>query len=227
MRVVVVEDHPMYGEGVRATLEGAGGIAVVALARTAAEGLEAVRLLQPDVAVVDIGLPDASGLSVVAALRDLCRVLVLTSSDDDATVFAALRSGAIGYLTKTADADDLVRAVRTVAAGDGVLSATVLDRVVRPTTPRRHEGPFPALTAREHEVLELVADGHSNAYIADRFVLSLKTVRNHVSAVMAKIGAATRAEAVAMARDAGLGGSEQLRSRNGTTSGGTSPSRGS
>jgi DNA-binding NarL/FixJ family response regulator len=208
MRVVVVEDHPMYGEGVRATLEGAGDIDVVALARTAAAGLEAVRALQPEVAVVDIGLPDASGLSVVAALQGTCRVLELTSSDDDATVFAALRAGATGYLTKTADADDLVRAVRTVASGDGVLSAAVLDRVVRPATPRRREGPFPELTAREHEILELVAHGHSNAYIADRFVLSLKTVRNHVSAVMAKIGAGTRAEAVAMARDAGLGGAD-------------------
>ena len=167
-----------------------------------------MRALQPEVAVVDIGLPDASGLSVVAALQGTCRVLVLTSSDDDATVFAALRAGATGYLTKTADADDLVRAVRTVASGDGVLSAAVLDRVVRPATPRRREGPFPELTAREHEILELVAHGHSNAYIADRFVLSLKTVRNHVSAVMAKIGAGTRAEAVAMARDAGLGAGE-------------------
>ena len=133
---------------------------------------------------------------------------MLTSSDDDATVFAALRAGATGYLTKTADADDLVRAVRTVGTGDGVLAASVLDRVVRPATSRRPDGPFPSLTAREHEILELVAHGHSNAYIADRFVLSLKTVRNHVSAVLAKIGAATRAEAVAMARDAGMGGSD-------------------
>ena len=92
----------MYGEGVRATLEGAGGIDVVALARTAAAGLEAVRALQPEVAVVDIGLPDASGLSVVAALQGTCRVLVLTSSDDDATVFAALRAGAIALRTPRA-----------------------------------------------------------------------------------------------------------------------------
>lgn len=200
----------MYGEGLRATLEGAGSIEVVALTRTAAAGLEAARAHQPDVAVVDIGLPDASGLSVVAELHPSCRVLVLTSADDDATVFAALRAGATGYLVKTADADDLVRAVRTVATGDGVLAASVLDRVMRPVTARRPKGPFPDLTAREHEILELVAQGHSNAYIADRFVLSLKTVRNHVSTILTKIGAHSRAEAVAMARDAGIGRSEDV-----------------
>lgn len=208
LRVVVVEDHPMYGAGVRATLEGTGEIEVVALAATAGAGLAAARAHHPDVAVVDIGLPDASGLSVVAELQGTCRVLVLTSSDDDATLFAALHAGATGYLVKTADADDLVRAVRTVATGDGVLAASVLDRVVRPSTPRRPSGPYPALTPREHEILELVAQGHSNAYIADRFVLSLKTVRNHVSAILTKIGAQSRAQAVAMARDAGMGATD-------------------
>jgi DNA-binding NarL/FixJ family response regulator len=211
LRVLLVEDHPMYGEGLRATLEGTTSIDVVALATTAAQGLEAARALQPDVAVVDIGLPDASGLSVVAELQASCRILVLTSSDDDATVFAALRAGATGYLVKSADADDLVRAVRTVAAGDGVLAASVLDRVVRPVTSRRPSGPYPELTPREHEILELVARGHSNAYIADRFVLSLKTVRNHVSTILTKIGAGSRAEAVALARDAGMGRDEHSR----------------
>jgi DNA-binding NarL/FixJ family response regulator len=163
------------------------------------------------VAVVDFGLPDSSGLSVVAELHATCRILVLTSSDDDATVFAALRAGATGYLVKSADADDLVRAVRTIAAGDGVLAASVLDRVVRPVTARRPTGPYPELTAREHEILELVARGHSNAYIADRFVLSLKTVRNHVSTILTKIGAGSRAEAVALARNAGMGRDEQSR----------------
>lgn len=205
LRVLLVEDHPMYGEGLRATLEGTGTMEVVALAGTAAAGIDAAAQLEPDVAVVDIGLPDASGLSVVAEVHDRCRVLVLTSSDDDATVFAALRAGATGYLVKTADADDLVRAVRTVATGDGVLSASVLDRVVRPVANRRPPGPYPELTMREHEILELVAQGHSNAFIADRFVLSLKTVRNNVSTILTKIGASSRAEAVALARDAGMG----------------------
>lgn len=213
LRVLVVEDHPMYGEGLRATLEGTGSIDVIALVRTAAEGIAAGREDPPDVAVVDIGLPDASGLSVVAELHPTSRVLVLTSSDDDATVFAALRAGATGYLVKTADAEDLVRAILTIATGDGVLSASVLERVVRPATSRRPQGPYPTLTAREHEILELVAHGHSNAYIADRYVLSLKTVRNNVSTIMMKLGAHSRAEAVVMARDAGMGRSEAIPAR--------------
>jgi DNA-binding NarL/FixJ family response regulator len=206
-RVLIVEDHPMYGEGLRATLEGSGEMVVVGLEASAAAGIAAAETLAPDVAVVDLGLPDASGLSVVAKLAafDWCRVLVLTSADDDGSVFGALQAGATGYLLKSADAGDLIRAVRTVATGDAVLAASVGERVLRPASRRRVGGPFPDLTTREHEILELVAQGHSNAYIADRFVLSLKTVRNHVSTVLGKIGAGSRAEAVAIARDAGMG----------------------
>lgn len=209
-RVVIVEDHPMYGEGLRATLDGDPGLSVVALATTAAEGAAAARDLVPDVLVVDLGLPDGSGLSVVteaARTSPSSGVLVLTSYDDDQHVYAALRAGARGYLVKTAAADELLRAVRTVAAGDATFSGTVMARITRhvATGGRSSDpGPFPLLTPREREVLRLMAQGHSNAYIADHFVLSLKTVRNHVSAVLAKVGAHSRAEAVALARDAGL-----------------------
>lgn len=206
-RVLVVEDHPMYGAGLRATLDGTDDLEVVGLATTAAEGSAAARTLSPDVVVVDLGLPDASGLTVVAEVGPSVPVLVLTSYDDDQHVYAALRAGARGYLVKTAAADELLRAVRTVAAGAGTFSGSVVDRITRhvATGGRTSDpGPFPLLTGRERDVLRLVAQGHSNAYIADHFVLSLKTVRNHVSAVLAKIGAHSRAEAVAMARDAGM-----------------------
>lgn len=210
VRVLLVEDHPMYGEGLQATLESDPELTVVGLSQTAADGERAVRDLVPDVLVVDLGLPDASGMTLVAtviAAQPSVRVLVLTSYDDDGHVYAALRAGAHGYLVKTAEADELVRAVRTVASGDGVFSGSVVQRITRHlVTGGRSSstGPFPMLTGRESDVLRLIAHGHSNAYIADHFVLSLKTVRNHVSNVLAKIGARSRAEAVALARDAGL-----------------------
>lgn len=210
VRVLLVEDHPMYGEGLRASLSADPEISVTGLARTAAEGSAAVRADAPDVLVVDLGLPDASGLTlvgqVVAEQPDV-GVLVLTSYDDDAHVYAALRAGARGYLVKSAEGEELVRAVRTVAAGDGVFSGSVVERITRhvATGGRASSGgPFPMLTGREREVLQLMAQGHSNAYIADHFVLSLKTVRNHVSNVLTKIGARSRSEAVARARDEGL-----------------------
>ncbi len=205
--VLIVEDHPMYGEGLRATLDGDPELQVVGLATTAAEGAESLRTLRPDVVVVDLGLPDASGLTLVTEAPDGTGVLVLTSYDDDQHVYAALRAGARGYLVKTAAADELVRAVRTVAAGDGSFSGSVVERITRHVATGGRAstgGPFPALTARERDVLRLMAQGHSNPYIADHFVLSLKTVRNHVSTVLSKIGAHSRAEAVALARDAGL-----------------------
>jgi DNA-binding NarL/FixJ family response regulator len=131
----------------------------------------------------------------------------LTSSDDDASVFAALRSGIHGYLLKSSAPEEIVRAVSAVAAGDGMYDGAVVERITRhmatggrASTP----GVFPQLSHREREVLTLIAGGRSNAEIADHYVLSLKTVRNHVSNVLAKLGVATRAEAIVAAREAGL-----------------------
>ncbi len=210
LRVLIVEDHPMYGEGLRATLESDPRITVTDLASTAAAGAAAIREQAPDVVVVDLGLPDASGLTLVnqvVAEQPATGVLVLTSYDDDGHVYAALRAGARGYLVKTAEAEELVRAVCTVAAGNGVFSGSVVDRITRHVASggrASSDTPFPTLTGRERDVLALIAQGHSNAYIADHFVLSLKTVRNHVSNVMGKLGVSTRSEAVARARDVGV-----------------------
>lgn len=210
VRVLLVEDHPMYGEGLRASLAGDADVVVTGLVRTAAEGSSAVREQAPDVLVVDLGLPDASGLTLVSqvvAEQPQVGVLVLTSYDDDAHVYAALRAGARGYLVKSAGAEELLRAVRTVATGGGAFSGSVVERITRHVATGGRasvDGPFPMLTGREREVLRLLAQGHSNAYIADHFVLSLKTVRNHVSNVLGKIGVRSRSEAVARARDEGL-----------------------
>jgi DNA-binding NarL/FixJ family response regulator len=211
IRLLLVEDHPMFRAGLTATLELDTDITVVGSADTAAQALPLVAEQRPDVVVLDVGLPDGSGVSLVprilAELPD-CRVLMLTSYDDDSTVYAALRAGARGYVIKNADADEIVRAVHTVASGAGHFSPSVVERITEHVASGGRSSDsalFPELTRREREILTLIAQGYGNTYIADYFVLSLKTVRNHVSNVMAKIGAGSRAEAVAKARDAGLG----------------------
>ena len=207
VRVLVVEDHPMYAAGLRATLGGDPGLTVVGLVGDVASATKAVYDLRPDVLVLDLSLPDGSGLTLLGEIATQTPVLVLTSYDDDQHVYAALRAGARGYLVKTAAADELVRAVHDVAAGSGVFAGSVVERITRHVASggrASHDELFPELSPRERDVLRLIANGHSNAYIADHFVLSLKTVRNHVSNVLVKIGATSRAEAVARARDAGL-----------------------
>jgi DNA-binding NarL/FixJ family response regulator len=211
IRLLLVEDHPMFRAGLTATLQLVDGISVVGSAATAEQALSLTTDHHPDVVVLDIGLPDGSGVSLVPRIladHPQCRILMLTSYEDDATVYAALRAGARGYVVKNADADEILRAVHTVASGAGYFSSSVVERINRhvATGGRSGDGAaFPELTRREREILGLMAQGHGNTYIADHFVLSLKTVRNHVSNVMAKIGATSRAEAVAKARDAGLG----------------------
>jgi len=207
VRVLLVEDHPMYGAGLRATLDGDARLTVVGLVGDLASAAAAVHDLRPDVLVLDLSLPDGSGLTLLSQVAAQTAVLVLTSHDDDQHVYAALRAGARGYLVKTAVAEELVRAVHDVAAGSGVFAGSVVERITRHVASggrASHDELFPELSPRERDVLRLIANGHSNAYIADHFVLSLKTVRNHVSNVLVKIGASSRAEAVARARDAGL-----------------------
>lgn len=179
---------------------GTGRAAVTETSRTA-----------PDVVVMDLEMPDGGGLGAIAgilATGATARVLVLTSHDDDRNVYAALRAGAHGYLLKTASADEVLAAVAALARGDGVFADTVVDRITRHLVTGGRagaSGAFPELTQREREILELMAQGHSNTFIADHYVLSLKTVSNHVSNLLTKLNVQSRSEAVARARDAGLG----------------------
>jgi DNA-binding NarL/FixJ family response regulator len=212
VRVVVAEDHPLFREAVGALLAGLPDTTVVASTDTVAGLLDAAAGCSPDVAVVDLSLVDGSALGALHQLRAIaptCRVLILTSSDEDAAVYAALRSGAHGYLLKSATPEEITRAVRAVAGGDGIYDGAVVERITRHlVTGGRSSSAavFPQLSDRERGVLTLMARGMSNAEIADHYVLSLKTVRNHVSNVLTKLGAATRAEAIVAAREAGLGG---------------------
>lgn len=210
-RVLIVDDHPLFRSGLKAALESTGGTDVVAEAATAAEALQAVARHVPDVVVMDLALPDASGIDVtrqLTALHPGLPVLMLTMSDDDGSLLAALQAGARGYLVKGAGAGEVLHAVRTVAAGGAVFGPQTAARLtVLLREGHRHDAEqlFPALTAREAEVLELIARGLDNRRIARQLVLSEKTVRNHVTHIFDKLQVTTRAEAVARARDAGLG----------------------
>lgn len=210
IRVIVADDHPVYREGLVSALEDRG-IEVVWQADDGQSAVEAACRIEPDVVLMDLSMPGMSGLEATERLRlerPGIHVLVVTMSEDDKSLFAALRAGARGYLLKGARGADIARAVTTVASGEMVLGEGVAGRLVAALgDPAGRDGraQFPQLTDREREVLALVARGYDNARIARSLVLSEKTVRNHVSLVLAKLPAATRAEAVAAARDAGLG----------------------
>jgi DNA-binding NarL/FixJ family response regulator len=211
VRVLVVDDHPMYREGLVTAIAAMSGVEVVG---DAADGVEAVRKtaeLTPDVVVMDLHMPELNGIEAtrrIVADRPETAVLVLTMLDGDDSVFAAMRAGARGYLLKGADRAQILRSIEAVAQGEVVFSSGIASRVLsffaaRPGVPA--VAPFPELTEREREILDLVARGLTNTEIAQRLFLSSKTVRNHVSNVFAKLHVAGRAEAVAQARDAGLG----------------------
>jgi DNA-binding NarL/FixJ family response regulator len=214
LRVLVCDDHPVYRDGLSMLLSSLEGLEVVG---TAADGVEAVRRageLQPDVVVMDLQMPGLNGIEATARMtaeHPHVAVLVLTMYDDDESVFAAMRAGARGYLLKGAAQDVIARAITSVAQGEAIFGPAVARRVAAHfsgAAPARSAAPpeaFPQLTAREREVLDLLAAGRTNAQIAAALFLSPKTVRNNVSNVFAKLQVAGRSEAIVRARDAGLG----------------------
>ena len=210
IRVVLADDHPVVRAGLAALLTSLPGIEVVGVAATGREAVREVVTNRPDVAVLDLQMPDLDGF---AATRELARsapevaVLVLTMFEDDDSVFAAMRAGARGYLVKGAEQDEIARAIRAVAAGEAIFGPGVARRVLgffAAPAPAAAE-PFPELTSREREILNLLAAGLSNPAIADRLHLASKTVANNVSAIFTKLGIADRATAIIQARNAGLG----------------------
>jgi DNA-binding NarL/FixJ family response regulator len=210
VRVLVADDHPVFRDGLAVLLGSVPGIDVVG---TAATGLEAVALaveLRPDVVVMDVQMPQLNGVEATRRLSGEAPdvgVVVLTMSEDDGTVFSAVRAGARGYLVKGAEQEEIVRAITTVAAGGAVFGASLARRIAEffAAGPPAPSAAFPELTAREREILELLAAGRSNAQIAATLYLSPKTVRNNVSNVFAKLHVADRAEAIVRAREAGFG----------------------
>ncbi|MER7245714.1 response regulator transcription factor [Kribbella sp. NPDC000426] len=209
IRVVLADDHPVVRAGLAALLTSLPGIEVVGVASTGREAVREVITSHPDVAVLDLQMPDLDGF---AATRELARsapdtaVLVLTMFEDDDSVFAAMRAGARGYLVKGAEQEEIARAIRAVAAGEAIFGPGVARRVLTFfSAPPPADDPFPELTTRERQILDLIAAGLSNPAIADRLSLASKTVANNVSTIFTKLGIADRSTAIIQARNAGLG----------------------
>jgi DNA-binding NarL/FixJ family response regulator len=210
LRVAIVDDHPMFRMGLAAAIGDMDGIELVGDAQRADQVADLVATTAPDVVLLDVRLPDGSGLEVnrwITAHHPEVRVVMLTMSEDSDTALTALRDGASGYLVKGAGPQRVEGALRAAAAGDVVLDQALAQAVSELVAARRAPStrPFPELTDREFDVLSLVAEGMDNQTIARRLVLSPKTVRNHVSNVFAKIHANDRPHAVVLARRMGLG----------------------
>jgi DNA-binding NarL/FixJ family response regulator len=210
LRILIVEDHPLFRKGLRELI---AAVPDFELAGEAADGQEAVTIaldLLPDVVLMDLQLSGQSGIEAIRAIvaaSSTTRILVVTLFQDDDSVFAALRAGARGYILKDADETDMIRAIRSIAAGESLFSPAVASRVlaffagVRPTAPQI----FPTLTDRERDILHLLARGKSNTAIAAELSLSPKTIANNVSNIFGKLQVADRSEAIVRAREAGLG----------------------
>ncbi len=212
IRLILADDHPVFAAGLRALLDGEDDITVVTVVTTGADAARDAVEHRPDVAVLDLNMPGGDGLWVTSRIRAASlptRVLMLTMYDDDENVLAALRAGAHGYILKGAGPDEIIATVRAVARGEAVFGAGVAAQMLSHFARTATMGPFPQLTAREHEVLGLIARGSDNAAVARRLDVSGKTVRNHVSNIITKLQVVDRSAAIMRAREAGLGGPPQ------------------
>jgi len=210
IRVLLVDDHVLVRDGLAALLDGMGGFDVVGEAGTGEDALVQAQLMRPDVVLMDVRLPDVDGVEATRRIRAAVpgtAVLMLSMYDDDATVFAAMRAGAQGYLLKDAEPDDVAGGIRAVTSGQAIFGPGVAQRMLtflssaQPTA----DYPFPQLTERERLILERLAAGRRTGEIATELFLARKTVSNQLTSVFAKLGVADRAEAVAKAREGGLG----------------------
>jgi DNA-binding NarL/FixJ family response regulator len=211
IRVILADDHRFFRDGVRLLLDATADTEVVGEAGAGEEVIALAEALQPEVILMDLHMPGVNGIEATRRILHTSphiSVVVLTMYEDDDSIFAAMRAGARGYLLKGADRDELLRAVRAVASGEAIFGPAIARRLMG-----YFSGPrlstlwqaFPDLTDREREVLARIAQGQSNAAIAADLYLSPKTVRNHISNIFSKLQVADRAEAIARARQAGLG----------------------
>ncbi len=205
--ILLVDDHPLFRLGLRNLLEGLPDLAVVGEAADGAEAVGLVEELEPTLVIMDIAMRGLNGVESTRQIlerRPGTRVLIVTMFDDD-SVFDAVKAGALGYILKGADPDEIIRAIRSVANGEAIFSPNTARRLSAFFSRSKPATPFPELTEREQQVLQRIARGLTNAAIADELYLSDKTVRNHVSNIFSKLHVASRAEAVVRARDAGVG----------------------
>ena len=203
-RILIVDDHAVVRDGTRQMLEREDDLVVVGEAGSGAEALELAAQLQPDLVLLDLALPDRNGIEVARLLRSIApesKVVVLSAYTNETYVRTALESGAVGYLPKTVRGQAVIDAIHAVARGEVVLHPTVaakLQHALQRTGPGRQ-----ALSARELEILQLAARGHSNRTIAEELFLSVRTVESHLSHVLEKLGVASRSEAVAFGASQG------------------------
>ncbi|HWL44268.1 MAG TPA: response regulator transcription factor [Ilumatobacter sp.] len=209
IRAFLMDDHEVVRQGVRALLELTGDIEVAGEAGTAAEALARIPAVKPDVAVLDVRVPDGNGIEVCREVRSTLGIpcLILTSYSDDEALFESIMAGASGYVLKQVRGNELTTAVRRVAAGESLLdpaiTAKVLDRLRRPPT---EDARLAALTPQERRILHLIADGMTNRQIAGELFLAEKTVKNYVSNLLAKLGMERRTEAAVFATRLELSG---------------------
>ncbi len=211
IRVLIADDHPLFRDGLRVLLNSIPQTELIGEAANGEEVLKQATALQPDVILMDIQMP---GLNGIDATKLILRsnpdigIIVLTMFEDDDLVFAAMRAGARGYILKGADQTEILRAIGAAVRGEALFGAPIAKRLTRlfsaPRSPLLLQA-FPELTEREREVLDLIAQGFSNREIAEQFVLSPRTVRNHISSIFSKLRVTDRARAIVLARQAGLG----------------------
>jgi len=210
IRVLIADDHASFRSGLRALLGTIADLEVVGEASTGGQAVAMAARLQPDVVLMDVTMPGGDGIDATSRIAETSphvAVIVLTMDGGDESVLRAIRAGARGYVLKGAQRSELLRAIRAAAAGGAIFGPDVARRLasyVVGSGPGA-ERPFPMLTDREREILELVARGRSNTEITDQLVLSPKTVRNHVSNIFAKLEVRDRSEAIVRAREAGMG----------------------
>jgi DNA-binding NarL/FixJ family response regulator len=211
LRVLIADDHPLFRHGIHALLDAAPDFEVVGEATTGDEAVAMAAALQPDVILMDVRMPGANGIEATRRIvreSPHIRILIVTMFEDDASVFTAMRAGARGYVLKDAEKAEMLRAIRAVGSGEAIFSPAIATRLIdffAAPKPAAAPDAFPDLTEREREILDLIAQGKSNADIAGQLVLSPNTVRNYVSNIFSKLQVADRAHAILLARDAGLG----------------------
>jgi DNA-binding NarL/FixJ family response regulator len=209
IRVLIADDHPVYRDGLRLLVDRAADLELIGEVETGTEAVAMAAVERPRIVLMDIRMPEMSGIEATRRIVEAdpnVAVLVLTMSEDDNSLVAAMRAGARGYIPKDADAEELLRAIRAAAVGEAIFGASIATRLVSYfDDDARASAAFPDLTERELDILELIAQGRSNAEIGQRLGIASKTVRNHVANVLNKLEVADRSQAIVRAREAGLG----------------------
>jgi DNA-binding NarL/FixJ family response regulator len=215
IQLMIADDHLLFREGVKALLATTDDITIVGEAGDGVAAVEQCRALQPDIVLMDINMPGLNGIQATQQIlgsHPQTGIIMLTMMEDDASVFAAMRAGARGYVLKGASPNEMLSVIRAVAEGQALFGPPIATRLMnyfqelgRMPLAAQPESPFPELTERELEVLRLIAQGYNNQEIAQQLVISPKTVRNHITSIFSKLQVADRAQAIVRAREAGLG----------------------